>query len=70
MVVEILPVRDGRNQLLQENFGHLNQPLGQSLKQSSLFLMSSNKSVKFQFRILPPRATGASDISVPNVWKW
>ena len=43
----VLPVRDGRNQLLQEDFVIFNQPLGQLFKQSKLIGIVKQREVCF-----------------------
>ena len=43
----VLPVGDGRNQLLQENFVIFNQPLGQLFKQSKLIGIVKQREVCF-----------------------
>ncbi|CSF26435.1 Uncharacterised protein [Shigella sonnei] len=50
----VLPVRDGRNQLLQENFVIFNQPFGQLFEQRQLIGIVKQRKVRLhpQRRIL------------------
>ena len=58
----VLPVRDGRNQLLQENFVIFNQPLGQLFKQSKLIGIVKQRKV----RLHPKRRILAFDDIQPQ----